>query len=354
VEAACSLVDARYGALGVLDEAGNGLAEFVHVGLDDATVSAIGRLPEGHGILGLLILDPKPLRLTDLSEHPDSYGFPPNHPPMKAFLGVPVRIRDQVFGNLYLTEKIGAAEFSADDEALVEALARAAAIAIENARLHGRIRDHALLEDRDRIARDLHDTVIQRLFAVGLQLQGAVRFAARPEVVDRLQRSVVDLDETIRQIRTTIFGLETIGLDGGAREEVMALVREMEPAVGVSVHVTFEGPVDSVVSATLYQHLLAALREALSNVARHARASRVDVTLRAHDDLVLQVLDDGVGIDVGASDGGHGLENLAARAAALGGQATITTREGGGTVVLWRVPLEGGRPGSAIAETQSS
>jgi signal transduction histidine kinase len=351
VEAACHLVDARYGALGVLDEGGHGLAEFVHVGVDAATVDAIGHLPEGHGILGILILDPKPLRLADLTEHPESYGFPPNHPPMRSFLGVPVRIRDEVFGNLYLTDKTSAEEFSSDDEVLVESLARAAAIAIDNARLHARLRDHSLLADRDRIARDLHDTVIQRLFAVGLQLQGAVRFAAVPEVTDRLQRAVVDLDETIRQIRATIFGLETTATNGGVREEVMVLVREMEPTVGVSIHVTFEGPVDTVASGPLSHHLLAALREALSNVARHARASRVDVRVGAGADLVLEVLDDGIGLGPDARDRGHGLANLATRAVALGGNATITAREGGGTAVRWRVPIGedgGGLPPVAI------
>ena len=150
---ACRLVECRYGALGVLDAEGKGLAEFVHVGIEAAPVSRIGHLPEGHGILGLLILDPKPLHLADLTRHPHSYGFPPHHPTMKLFLGVPIRVREEVFGNLYLTEKTGAVEFSEEDEALASALAVAAGIAIENARLHARVQDVALLEDRERIAR---------------------------------------------------------------------------------------------------------------------------------------------------------------------------------------------------------
>src|SRR5436305_4177790 len=175
VEGAVALVDARYGALGVLDESGTRLAEFITVGLSDEQRHHIGDLPEGKGILGLLLVDPKPLRLPDLGEHPDSFGFPPHHPPMHSFLGVPIRVRDEVFGNLYLTDKRSPEAFTDIDEELVSALATAAGVAIENARLHARARDYVVMEDRERIARDLHDTVIQRLFAVGLSLQSAER-----------------------------------------------------------------------------------------------------------------------------------------------------------------------------------
>src|ERR687892_5280 len=209
VQAAVDLVDARYGALGVLDDTRTRLAQFITVGIDDETHHAIGHLPEGHGILGLRIPNAKPLRLPDLREHPDSYGFPSHHPPMKSFLGVPIRLRDEVFGNLYLTDKTSAEVFTDVDEELVVGLAAAAGVAIENARLHTRLRELVLLEDRERIARDLHDTVIQRLFATGLSLQGAVRLAQRPEVVERIQGAVEDLDETVKHIRTVIFGLES-------------------------------------------------------------------------------------------------------------------------------------------------
>ena len=173
VAAAVDLVDARYGALGVLDESGSRLAQFLTVGVDDQTRAAIGHLPEGRGILGLLIVEARPLRLPDLREHPDSFGFPAHHPPMGSFLGVPIRVRDEVFGNLYLTDKTTAEVFSDIDEELVVGLAAAAGVAIDNARLHARVQELALAEDRARIARDLHDTVIQRLFATGLSLQGA-------------------------------------------------------------------------------------------------------------------------------------------------------------------------------------
>jgi len=227
VSSAVALVDARYGALGVLDDAGTGLAEFITVGLDDETYRAIGTLPKGHGILGLLIRDPKPIRLPDLHDHPDSYGFPPNHPPMRSFLGLPVRIRDQVFGNLYLTDKTTADVFTDTDEELVGALAVAAGVAIENARLHVRVQELALLEDRERIARDLHDTVIQRLFATGLSLQGTARLVDRPEVAERISQAVDDLDLTVKHIRTAIFGLEASRQPrGGLRQRALALTSD--------------------------------------------------------------------------------------------------------------------------------
>src|SRR5687768_2746109 len=174
IDSAVDLVDAQYGALGVLDESRTRLSQFITAGIDDDARRAIGNLPEGHGILGLLIVDAKPLRLPDLTEHPDSYGFPPNHPPMRSFLGVPIRVRDEVFGNLYLTDKSTAEVFTDVDEELVIGLAAAAGVAIENARLLTRVNDLALSEDRERIARDLHDTVIQRLFATGMLLQSTL------------------------------------------------------------------------------------------------------------------------------------------------------------------------------------
>ena len=171
IDEARSMTNARYGALGVLDVDGTALAEFITVGLEPEEEKAIGARPVGRGVLGLLISEPKPLRLARLGSHPESYGFPPNHPPMTSFLGVPIKVRDAVYGNLYLTDKIGWSEFTSDDEALIGALAVAAGIAIENARLHQRVQEVAVYEERDRLARDLHDTVIQRLFAIGLSLQ---------------------------------------------------------------------------------------------------------------------------------------------------------------------------------------
>ncbi len=173
VEAATELADARFGALGVLDATGTRLEDFITVGIDEERRAQIGSLPKGHGILGLIIDGDQPVRLDELSDHPAAYGFPPNHPPMGSFLGVPIRIRDRTFGDLYLTEKRDGGSFTDADEELVVALAAAAGVAIDNAHLHDRVGRLALADDRARIGRDLHDTVIQRLFATGLALQGA-------------------------------------------------------------------------------------------------------------------------------------------------------------------------------------
>lgn len=337
VESACDLVSARYGALGVIGD-DQRLSDFINVGMDAQTFRAIGTLPEGRGILGLLIVDPKPLRLRDLTTHPESFGFPPHHPAMRSFLGVPIRVREHVFGNLYLCEKQGADEFSDSDEALVVALATAAGVAIENARLHERVSELAVIEDRERIARDLHDKVIQRLFATGMALQTTARIAARPEVGARIAQAVDDLDETIREIRNTIFALHE-RTRRGLRVDVLALASEARHALGFDPHVHLEGPIDSVVPEPIAADLLATLNEALSNVARHAHASRVDIAIAVDSDVSLHVVDDGTGIDESAPTTGHGLANMAVRAKERGGRFTVQRRPRGGTTLEWRVPL---------------
>ncbi|MFF7160195.1 GAF domain-containing protein [Streptomyces sp. NPDC008086] len=514
VEAAVVLVDAEYGALGVIGE-DRMLSEFHTVGVSDEQRALIGDLPSGHGILGELIRHPEPLRLAEISEHPSSYGFPPQHPPMHSFLGVPIRVRDQVFGNLYLTEKRGAAEFDAEDESVLSTLAVAAGVAIENARLYeetrlrerwlgassevtrallsgapsagvleliveqarritdadagmiaervpeenvlrpllavgadaerrsglvmsgqdgfvaavlstaepavsadiqedprtsgdaaqwaglgpvvgvplevggkaggvlllgraaGRVpfteadirpllgfagqaalalelaerrRDAeqiALLRDRDRIARDLHDLAIQRLFAAGMTLQSTQRFVDHPEAVERLSRTVDDLDETIKIIRSTIFGLRAHGdgarEDRGLRGRVSEAVMAAASPLGFAPALRIEGLVDTDVPGDVADHVLAVLGEALSNVARHSGARSVDVHLRCADgDVTLVVTDDGRGIPEGAAR--SGLKNMEERAVALGGALQLGERpEGGGTRVVWRVPVPSAR-----------
>jgi signal transduction histidine kinase len=341
VRCAMDLVDASYGALGVLDESRTALAEFIAVGIDDETRAAIGDLPKGHGILGLLIVDAKPLRLPDLSQHPDSYGFPPNHPPMRSFLGVPICVRDEVFGNLYLTDKTSAAEFSDVDEELVVGLAGAAGVAIDNARLIARVHELVLVEDRERIARDLHDTVIQRLFATGMSLQSTVRLVGsdRNGAIDRIERAVDDLDVTIKEIRTAIFDLERArATSDGVRHRVLALASELAGALGFRPRVLFDGPVDSSLGVEVADELVATLREALSNVARHAHASRVEVEVTAGDDIRLRVADDGIGPPGDDATGGRGLRNMAARAERLGGSTELLPGQPSGTTLIWRVP----------------
>jgi two-component system, NarL family, sensor histidine kinase DevS len=506
VAAAVELVSARYGALGVVGEGGR-LVEFVPVGLDEAEIAGIAHWPEGRGLLGKLITDPRPLRLADIAAHPDSSGFPDGHPPMRSFLGVPVRIRDEVYGNLYLTEKQGGADFDEEDEALVLALAAAAGVAIENARLYAEARrqqqwlranaevtqrllseaapgevlelvtqraleisgadlvalalptgdgeqlmiEHAsgegaagalglvlpaqgsasgivmatgkplavenfsddgrvapvarehmplgpavlvplgaagnvrgvltagrhvgalplsppavemvitfaaqagiglelaehrrdvqrlvLFEDRDRIARDLHDLVIQRLFATGMSLQGATALMRDSDGARRVQQAVDALDETIRDIRSTIFSLQSRGEDEplGVRGRILAVVDEMTASLGFAPALRMSGPIDTLVPDHIADQMLAALREALANVAKHAQASRADVTVEAGPDLVLTVRDNGIGLT--KTTRRSGLANLAERAAELGGSLRTTAAEGGGTELEWRVPL---------------
>jgi signal transduction histidine kinase len=506
IETAVPLVQARYGALGVIGDDGR-LTEFIPVGLDEAQIAAIDHWPEGHGLLGTLIRDPRPLRLPDLSAHPESYGFPPGHPAMRSFLGVPIRIRDEVYGNLYLTEKQGGGPFDEEDETLVIALAAAAGVAIDNARLYeearrqerwlratadvtrellsgteptqvltlvtqqalalsgadlvalavpagdqkrlvnthaagegadgalglvlpvaasmsgqvlasgeavvledfrndGRVnpiaREHmplgwaillplgapgtvrgvltvgrdpgslpfppqavemvtafaaqagialelaehrhdsarlAVLQDRDRIARDLHDLVIQRLYATGMSLQGALPLITRPDAADRISSAVDALDETIREIRSAIFSLQShsdlkrIGL----RAKILDVVEEMTAPLGFAPSLRLVGPLDDEVPGEVGEHLLSALREALSNAARHAGASSVDVTVDCGTDLVLLVRDNGTGLGRGTRR--SGLANLAERARALGGRLRVGRAEGGGTDLEWRVAL---------------
>ncbi|WP_169786867.1 GAF domain-containing sensor histidine kinase [Nitriliruptor alkaliphilus] len=488
IESACAMVEARYGALGVLADDGQGLSEFVTTGIDDAAIERIGRLPEGRGILGVLIAHPEPLRLDDLKDHPASFGFPRNHPPMNSFLGAPIRVRDEVFGNLYLTEKVGGRGFTADDEQLVVGLAAVAGAAIANARLvgdlhrrdawrsavmevttsvlsgdapdrahervseaartliggtgaaivaaaggsaqviasvgdgppigpvpaetpvaevlaegvavtveesvlfpgcvswvplrerdevvaalgvgspqpivasdaaqlalfaaqaslalaHGRVssdlRRLERIEDRERIGRDLHDTVIQRLFATGLGLQAlARRVEDRPEVAERLARAVDDVDATVKEIRSTIFALQAPPEVASVRGDILRVADEIASMLKNTPRVRFEGPIDTVVSAAVAEHLVPVVREALTNVARHADAERVEVHLAASASrLELLVRDDGVG-GVEGRDGGFGLGNIRDRARSCGGGLDIGDGlEGRGTEVRWWVPL---------------
>jgi len=339
VEAACELTDARYGALGVLDASGEVLEEFVSYGLSVEQEAMIGERPKGHGVLGLLISDPRPIRLSELGAHERSFGFPPNHPPMRSFLGVPIRVRGLVFGNLYLTEKHSAAEFTDTDERLLSSLAAAAGVAVDNVRLHERLGELALYADRERIARDLHDTVIQRLFAVGLGLQGLARIVDPPSAGDRIEAAVDELDLTIADIRSTIFGLQARSADG-ARAEITRVVTDARDGLGFLPRVQFHGPLDTTMTPELVEVAAAVVREALSNVIRHARATAAEVVLAVTgDELQIAVSDDGIGIRRSASPSGHGLRNMATRAEQLMGTFDVRSEPGEGTTVSWRIPL---------------
>ncbi len=336
-----SMTNARYGALGVLNDERTALTEFITVGIDPGLREKIGLPPTGLGVLGLLISDPKPMRLAQIGTHPDRSGFPEHHPPMTSFLGVPIKVRNEVYGNLYLTDKIGWSEFSLDDQELVEALALTAGVAIENANLHRRVQELAVLEERDRLARDLHDTVIQRLFAVGLTLQSLAGSTDGAAVSERLNAAITDIDDTIRQVRTSIFELGSSEVDRGIRSAVISLLRDLNPMVGFDVRVTFDGPVDAVVDGHLFEHLLATIREAVTNIGRHAQATRATVSVSVEEGRCrLIVADNGQGL--GERDtraGGFGLVNMRRRAEKLHGTFEIGGGTAGGTRLTWDVPV---------------
>ncbi len=502
VQAAIELVGARYGALGVLGADGM-LTHFINKGIDPATRDLIGPLPTGHGVLGVVINGTEPLRLADLSTHPASIGFPPNHPPMRSFLGVPIIARGATFGRLYLTEKLGGREFTPDDEALLQALAGAVGIAIDNARLYEEVRrrqrwleatseitaellagtdagealhliatraqeltqadytlialaddgdfpaaevseltiavcvgmradtltgrkipvagstagavftDHIprnvaelafslteefgpalalplgagevlegvlvtvrapgsavfdedqlqlvasfadqaalalrraenqaaqreleVLADRERIARDLHDQVIQRLFAIGLAMQGTQRRTKVPAIGDRLTEHIDQLQQVIYDIRSAIFDLQAgPGQGPRLRAALHAVVSELTADSRIRTTVRMAGPLD-VVPPDLAQHAEAVVREAVSNAVRHSRAKELNVTISVDDDLVIDILDDGVGIPETVAR--SGLHNIAQRAADSGGTCEISRGSAGGTHILWSVPL---------------
>jgi signal transduction histidine kinase len=509
VEAAALLVDAQYGALGVIGPDGRTLSQFLTVGLTEEEIAKIGPLPAGHGILGELIRNPESLRLTDLGAHEASYGFPAHHPPMRTFLGVPIRVRDEVFGNLYLTDKRGGLDFDAEDESVISTLSVAAGVAIDNARLYeasqrqqrwlqanaeitnsllsgsprlevleliarraqeitgagladvsvpvagtddlvvelaigadddtrrglvvpvegtlsgaaykagapattaGLAQDDrytagasrfdglgpavavplgtaaqdtrgvlllarhhgepvftdgelqpllafagqaavalelaerrsdaeqlALLEDRDRIARDLHDLAIQRLFATGMTLQSTARLVEHEGAAERVARAVGDLDETIKIIRSTIFGLRAREEETGPslRARVARAVGEAATTLGFPPRLSMEGLLDTDVPPQVADHVLAALTEMLSNAARHAHATRVEVSLQATSgEVVLTVTDDGRGIPAGGRR--SGLRNLEERARTSGGTLEIDHPAEGGSRLVWRAPL---------------
>jgi signal transduction histidine kinase len=340
VREARSLVGARYAALGVLNSTRTALEEFLTAGLTEEEEARIGPRPTGRGVLGLLITEPAPLRIASLEDDPNRYGFPPNHPPMTTFLGVPIRVRGDVYGNLYLTDKEGGAIFTDEDEALAEAFALAAGIAIENHRLHEQVRVMSVLEDRDRIARDLHDRVIQRVYAIGMSLDGATRLTDPYEVTERVTRAVDELDATITEIRSAIFELGESAAHGGLRKSVLHLAHTLTETLGVRPEVHFSGAVDNDVPQHIGDHVLAVVREGLTNAGKHAGATHCQVEVEVTDRLTVEVIDDGTGIELPLTGStGLGLANLRERAKKLGGTFEIFPGPAGGTRLVWTVPL---------------
>jgi len=261
---------------------------------------------------------------------------------MRTFLGVPIRVGTVVFGNLYLTEKAGGAEFTAADEVVVEALATAAGIALQNADLYEKAQLLAVFADRDRIARDLHDHVIQRLFATGLELQSTLRRITNEEGRERVQQSVDDLDATIREIRTSIFDLHTAGeaSESNLRQTLLDTVTMAVAGSGIVPSVRIAKAVNTLVPGEVGVHAVAVVREAVSNAVRHGRPNTLTITVQADDgELVIDVLHDGMGIDPEQTR--SGLRNLEERARQCGGKLSVKAEAepAGGTRLVWRVPL---------------
>lgn len=338
VRAAAELVGARYGALGVLDADGDALRAFLTHGISDAERDAIGTLPTGKGLLGEVIREHHPIRSQDLAQEPLSSGFPPGHPPMRQFLGVPVRTGpDEVFGNLYFCDRLDGQAFSDEDESIVDALGRAAGLVISEARLREQLHDMTLSEERARLARDLHDTVIQRLFAVGLSLQSLDALGLAPAARERVRSSIDDLDATIREIRTTIFEISRnpSRKETGLRASLLALADEVTSRLGLRVSVEFAGPIDAAIGPECAEHLHSAARELLTNVVRHANATRATFQVTVADGVATVVVaDDGIGPGSWSSTG-RGLVNLKERAHAVGGTCVVEARPEGGTLVTW-------------------
>jgi signal transduction histidine kinase len=342
IELAVELTDARYGALGVLTPDGDAIQEFVTVGITPEERAAIGPPPTGHGLLGALITDARPMRIPNISADPRSVGFPPHHPPMTSLLGAPVTGRGTVFGNIYLTDKQTAEAFDEEDERVLVVLATQAAIAVENARLYeeterkGReLQRLHILEERERIAKELHDGVIQSLFAVGMHLQGLAASSSDETTAKKLDSSVEDIDHAIRDLRNYIFGLRPgILADRQLDDAIRDLCAEFEARSGVVTVVEIDGRAASELASSAGD-VIQIVREALSNVERHAAATTCRVMLRETDGSMIELTidDDGKGFG-DAPTSGMGLTNLRARADALGGTIEIRSALGEGTTVV--------------------
>lgn len=325
---------APYVALGVIGEH-QVLSDFVYEGISKEQADKIGKLPTGHGVLGTVIRENQTIILERISDHPDSIGFPEHHPSMEAFLGVPITVGGDPFGNLYLTDKEDG--FTDEDIATVEAISRVAGAAIQTAGLQTRLRHMAVVEDRNRIARDLHDSVIQDIFAVGLSLQGLSNRASEPEMSEQLDSSIDTLDRVVNTLRRYIFELrEGVVPAAGLDDKIQALVARMGSAYPTKVELFVE-PMDSYPSD---EELLLLLTEALSNALRHADAAKITVDVAQQDeDIVVRITDDGVGFDPAEIEAGMGLANMRARALGLDGTLELRSGPGEGTTVVARIPI---------------
>jgi len=338
------LVSAQYAALGIVDDEGL-ITQFITSGITSEQRAAIGDLPRGRGLLGLIIRENRSYRIGKIGSHPESFGFPPNHPPMHSFLGVPITVHGEAIGRLYLTNKVGAPEFSKEDQALVETFALHAGIAMDSARLHDQVQRLAIVEERERISRELHDSIIQSIYAVTLSLDDVPDLFDEDaeEARQRVDEAIDSLHGTIRDIRNFIFGLRPLLLDSGdLLDGLAALGSELRRSTAVQIETS--GRIDEELPLAVVAELLAIAREALANTARHASAHQVTVDAVLVDGMVnLTIADDGRGFSPAPlrTEGHHGLANMQNRAEALGGSFAVTSTEGNGTRIIVTVPKTG-------------
>ena len=342
VDQARDLADAEYAALGVVDAEGV-IEHFITAGLSVSERELIGALPRGRGLLGLIIGEGQTFRIANIAQDPRRYGFPPNHPQMHSFLGVPVSVKGHSVGDLYLTNKRGAPEFSEDDQTLVERFAAHAGLAIENARLSERVQALAVVEERERIGRDLHDGIIQRIYAVTLGLDDVPEIAIQDPAAaaERVERAIDALHAAIGEIRTFIYGLRP-GLDGpGGIASALETLAE-ETRLHTPLRIEVQAAAAPGLSAAVSGELLNIAREAISNAARHAFGTSVTLDIAVENgELRMEVADDGTGFDAAAAPGAghHGLDNMRRRAESLGGRLLVESEQGRGTRIIVALPL---------------
>jgi signal transduction histidine kinase len=339
VKSATELAGARYGALGVLNEAKNELSDFITYGLTDEQVNAIRKLPTRHGILGVMITELKPVRISNIVDDNRSTGFPKNHPIMNSFLGVPIVLAGSAFGNLYLADKIDGGDFDEDDEKLLEAFSKATGVILEKARLHDRIKRLSLIEDRERIARSLHDNVIQRLFAIGIKMQAKTSKIEPESVRDLFEDSVNEIDVVIHDIRKTIFAIDQQSLLTGRDllNEIDKIIEDFEKGSSINFTVTHSGNLNRIMDSSIFDHLVCIAREVITNAVKHAFAENINVGVMFSDLIELSVTDDGTGFDFEREYSGNGLKNIKSRASLTDGDLTINKLNGKGTGIVFKV-----------------
>jgi len=354
VDLARELAGARYGALGVLGQDGQFIEQFVTSGISPEERARVGAPPRGHGLLGVLIREGKPIRVPDIVADERSVGFPPNHPPMKSLLGVPIKSKGRIFGDLYMSDKLApdgsVMIFTEQDQEVLEMFATQAAIAIENAQLYRQKQQLAVLQERERFGMDLHDGIIQSIYAIGLMLEDTETHIAEKssESASRVHQAILGLNDVIRDIRNYILDLRPQRFQGrDLKRGLEELARDLRANTFLAVNVTADTLEPQLLSPEQTVEILHVAQEALSNVRKHARASAVELDLiRDADAVVLVIQDNGVGMENGRRDGagGHGLPNMRERARAAGGSLQVEPVETTGTRITLRIPVPNAAP----------